>query len=311
MEKKEHSASEVRWAKEKCTNIIDTLENLYDEILRLRKERVDMDNAQPIQQFEKFPSLPYWDPSKYGSFQNFKNILDDAMSQAEKAHIANESIAKNNQVVFDKAVAIMKGLGFSETERYKKTRTSFKYHERQSAWLTSLSLQCPRDSNATFNKFKSSYESLLKRAKDWDDKKKLEIKAKEDAKIQQSKSLEKQRILGSIIAKYNLDISSDFDEIFDKILSKHPYLTLAYAMLQTRNDWSDGFYRVESALSIFDRKTSRDKEIYEDISDCLGEDDGRVFRDIVWNYDSLFKIVKQESPDVYSDFEIMQNLIQE
>lgn len=80
----------------------------------------------------------------------------------------------------------------------------------------------------------------------------------------------------------------------ESIRKANKYLVLAIAMKETRLNWSEGFYRVEDALKTFQIESEQDQAIYADISGCLHEEDGRVFRDTTWNYDRLFELVDIE-----------------
>jgi hypothetical protein len=71
-------------------------------------------------------------------------------------------------------------------------------------------------------------------------------------------------------------------------------------MMQTRGNWSYGFYRVSDALGRFKIDSDTDKDIANEIVGCMNDDDGRVFRDCAWSYDRLFAEAedKQLSVDI-------------
>lgn len=92
-------------------------------------------------------------------------------------------------------------------------------------------------------------------------------------------------------------------EIEEQILGMCKYLRLAVAGMDTRNDWSYGCHKVESALGEFDVVTPQDKEIYADWSrQCDRFDDGRQFRDCEWNYDRLMELAKPEAIALWNKF---------
>lgn len=98
--------------------------------------------------------------------------------------------------------------------------------------------------------------------------------------------------LAKIILRYEFPDDITWESVLAKLRERDQYLDLAVAGLQTRGDWSDGFYRVEAALGRFKIADDRDKEIAADICGCMSDqDDGRVFRDTRWSYDALFEIV--------------------
>ena len=62
--------------------------------------------------------------------------------------------------------------------------------------------------------------------------------------------------------------------------------------MATRKYWGEGFWRVENALEYL----TDYQEIYSRVSEVLhsGEEDGRVFRDMEYNYNVLFDLADQE-----------------
>ena len=99
----------------------------------------------------------------------------------------------------------------------------------------------------------------------------------------------------------------DIEELLESITGENKYLDLAYAMHSTRLQWADGFYLVKYALGRFHSKITsvQDQEIFSDVSNCMGEDDGRVFRDTKWGYDALYTLVP---PQLMKDFDIVRNI---
>ena len=76
-------------------------------------------------------------------------------------------------------------------------------------------------------------------------------------------------------------------------MSAGKYRMLVQAMVETRNDWLEGFYRVANALTQFEIEDERDQEIYDDLLGCMDSDDGRVFRDTAWNYNRLLTLIEE------------------
>lgn len=103
--------------------------------------------------------------------------------------------------------------------------------------------------------------------------------------------------LATIIVRYELPEGTDWGAALSALRARDKYLDLAIAGLQTRGDWSEGFYRVEDALRRFTIETNQDKDIAADLTGCLrGRDiDGRVFRDTEWSYDKLFELVADKT----------------
>lgn len=142
------------------------------------------------------------------------------------------------------------------------------------------------------------YDTWTRRVQDFESAFNIELKRREkekaDREAAEKAAVEKRKAdleLARLILRYAAPDDSDWDDLFGIIRGRDQYLDLACAGLETRGDWSDGFYRVESALKRFRIRDERDKEIAADITGCLGSEDGRVFRDTAWSYDALFEIV--------------------
>ena len=104
--------------------------------------------------------------------------------------------------------------------------------------------------------------------------------------------------------KYNLTEDSDWGEVLEALDKKDKYFMLARAMNDVRNDWNDGFGRVEWAISRFDVETEEDKEIEAEINQILEseEEDGRIFRDCAYNYNELYA---KANPEILQDYETL------
>jgi len=104
--------------------------------------------------------------------------------------------------------------------------------------------------------------------------------------------------------KYDLDLDANQDDILEKMCSLNKYLELAHGLLENREDWSDGPKSASYALRNFKIETPLDQEIHDNIAPYISDwdGDGRIFRDIEWNYDRIFKMVKENNPSLYSDY---------
>lgn len=96
---------------------------------------------------------------------------------------------------------------------------------------------------------------------------------------------------GLLAAKWGLpeDII-DPDDILDALLALDKYLDLAWAMHRVREDSSEGFGLVASALNRFTITCEIDREIASAVSKILESDetDGRAFRDCDWSYSEIY-----------------------
>lgn len=110
-------------------------------------------------------------------------------------------------------------------------------------------------------------------------------------------------VVFELATKYKLEPANEQNpqSVADHILSQDKYMNLAWAMMQTRGDWSEGYYRVESALRNFELATPIDTEIEQELSElCDGDqDDGRVFRDCNFNYGFILETLANQA--LYDD----------
>lgn len=140
------------------------------------------------------------------------------------------------------------------------------------------------------------YESL---AEQLTKAKSLVEKERDAARGEQERAVERRKadlFLVAIKVRHGMPDETDWPDALGLLCKKCKYLDLAVAGLQTRGDWSDGFYRVEAALKRFTIESDQDKDIAADLTGCLrrGEDgdrDGRIFRDTEWSYDKLWTLV--------------------
>ena len=84
------------------------------------------------------------------------------------------------------------------------------------------------------------------------------------------------------------------ETVIDALCTLDAHLDLANAMMQTRNDWGDGFYRVEAALGRFgDTNLAVSEELWGLVNG--DETDGRIFRDCHYDYNTILEMVEDET----------------
>lgn len=105
--------------------------------------------------------------------------------------------------------------------------------------------------------------------------------------------------LGALRGWMDIETVHDF---IAKAEAEDKYLRLANAMAYTRGDCSEGFWRVEEALESFVVESEQDAEIAACVADGFGDTDGRVFRDMRWNYDALYELVAADLMAVIRQF---------
>lgn len=222
----------------------------------------------------------------------------------EAAHERNLPLIKNNEEVVAKVTKLMEHIGIPKQtlKSYFKSARSMKMTTEtvSSGWITDLSTHAPVKDNSEILKREvaSKLDALKRKAQEEKDAiaKEAAIKAAEIAKKEADRALIKMQL------KYELSEYNEWEDVLDAICSKCKYLNLAWAMEQTRNDWSEGFDKVECAIAKFVVVAEEDCEIEKCIEECLEDcEDGRVFRDCQYNYSVLYAKV---APELMEDFDV-------
>jgi hypothetical protein len=186
-------------------------------------------------------------------------------------------------------------LTYKIVDKKRSRRNSTKYLEISSTWYD--------DINATYivdDGFLQEERLFLEAKKNCEDY----INEVEKLELEEKKKIEREKVekrankdLIKFQIKYECDESiEDWHDLLYILCKKDKYLKLAIAMYRTRCDWSDGFYKVEDALGDFHIENDQDSEIYNCVQERLNSDeqDGRIFRDCMWNYDVLYSIVENQ-----------------
>jgi hypothetical protein len=207
--------------------------------------------------------------------------LDEDVPLAEQ----NDEINRSNQSVITTLAGMIVAAGIpSERSVWKRNKSVKEPME----WKSALTIPSNMQGVGTY--------SLANRRKEWEQRRKsfVEKKAEEDRRRQQAREQEEasraaQIRLVDACRELGLNpVESAMDDVKAAIRSKCKYLDLAIAGSETRGDWSEGCWRVESALGRFTPETQVDKDIVEEWWDiCNDFDDGRSFRDTTWNYDRI------------------------
>ncbi len=224
-------------------------------------------------------------------------------------HEANLPAIENNQKVREKITQIMKDIGIPNnysTSEFKTQRSRTKTTTTHSAgYLGDLQRNVPvsDESERMLTLIKSAVDSLRRHA----DTLKTNIR-KELQEVEKTEKV-KQEILAKarLQVKYNLDEDFEWSDVLDVLDKKDKYFMLARSMEDTRNDWNDGYGRVQYAISAFEVETEEDKEIFESIHELAYESediDGRVFRDCEFNYSFLYAKVSEE---ILNDYETLKS----
>lgn len=224
-------------------------------------------------------------------------------------HEANLPAIENNQKVRDKITQIMKDIGIPNnysTSEFKTQRSRTKTTTTHSAgYLGDLQRNVPvsDESERMLTLIKSAVDSFKRHADTLKANIRKELQEAEKTEKAKKEILAKARLQ----VKYNLDedfVWSDVLEVLDK---KDKYFMLARAMEDTRNDWNDGYGRVQYAIARFEVTSEEDREIFDEIHDLANdyEDiDGRIFRDCEFNYSFLYGKVSEE---ILNDYETLKS----
>ena len=253
----------------------------------------------------------YYNDSKETCAKNALVELESRLSKSRAQHNENLPAIENNKTLAAEIETFMIEHGFGRTFQIRdlKSRKQIKpWVSKTAGWYEDIQRVLVRGDS--FEAEEKRYLELKKHFETIRDAAKLTAErdaeaAKTRAAAEAAKRLEDLKFV-QICHRHGVSPVDDdgnpldHEELLDKLREKHQRLDLAMAMLETRNDWNEGYYRVESALGRFKAETDEDREIEEAVSKaCGGEDiDGRVFRDCHWNYSEIFATL---DPVLYDD----------
>lgn len=242
----------------------------------------------------------YTEPTKERIATRAMQELEAARAKDVAAHEANIPALQNNIAVAQRVEALMKEIGmptkYSERDRNSRARYP-KTITHEAGYITDLRRECKTDDG--FASATRTYEDLKRRYEAYaeEGKREAETAARERERAAQAE-IEKRKAdmeLATILLRYSLPVESTWREVLDHLCDKDQRLALAVAMLQTRQDWNEGPYRVRDALRNFMIQTDEDKDIAACVAGGLVDfDDGRVFRDMEWGYDAIFASIADQ-----------------
>lgn len=238
--------------------------------------------------------------------EEYKAMLDANIVAIEETHKTNLAAIENNKLVKEKVAFVMGQIGMPTTYSktyYKTNRSRTPTTETvRAGWFDDVQRIAVSDGyEVKISAAKQAFEALKKKAAQEIE----EIRKQEQVKEKEEKAKKEVLAKARLQVKYGLTEDSDWDEVLEVLDKKDKYFMLARAMNDVRNDWNDGFGRVEWALSKFVVETEEDKEIEADIQSCLDseETDGRIFRDTTYNYSVLYAKVNE---DLLKDYETLK-----
>ena len=249
-----------------------------------------------------------YNPPKSKVAEHAIKLLEEQYQKDKALHENNIPAIENNKSLVSEIKAFMAEIGIPSTysEVDKKSRARYpKSYTVQAGYLQDIERNIKRSDGFDESQWTKLREKFTAELQKYQAEELSERNAAERASKEKEEKRKADMILAGFLVKYGLEPLSEWDDVLDAILEKDKYLRLAHAMLETRNDWNDGYYKVENALNGFSADSPQDSEIIDDIQKCLdsAEDgiDGRVFRDTTWSYDRIFGYVDE---DLMKDYNV-------
>lgn len=239
--------------------------------------------------------------------EEYKLMLEANITAIEETHKTNLAAIENNKLVKEKVAFVMGQIGMPTTYSktyYKTNRSRTPTTETvRAGWFDDVQRIAVSDGyEAKISAAKQAFESLKKKAAQEIE----ELRKQEQVKEKEEKAKKEVLAKARLQVKYGLTEDSDWDEVLEALDKKDKYFMLARAMNDVRNDWNEGFGRVQYAISNFATETPEDEEIYGEIHTLAYESediDGRCFRDCEYNYTVLYAKVDE---DLMKDYETLK-----
>lgn len=241
-------------------------------------------------------------------YSKISSVIDEFEEAQKSAEEANLPAVENNKAIREKISLIMEHLGipssYSVYELPSPRSHKKEWVRKTAGWVSDLNRCVP----ISVQGVKQDISQLRGKLTQMYDKAVSELRVREREKQKEEDKARELHTLALLRAKYCPDNAfADASEVLDFILGKDKYLRLAYYLECTRNDWSEGFGAAEYALSKFVVETQEDQEIYDDISGCFVDEDGRIFRDTAHGYNFLYSKVKDTT--LLEDFRIVRQMV--
>lgn len=281
------------WHKDQA---ISHIGEMHKEIENLRAENKAL--KSPFGKIRETTPLKSgsWYASNVESDSGWKKIEADYAEDVETARANDEINAENQRLVENlRKVIVETGFPESHSEWKRNKRVSV-----PSDWATGITVAVAHGTVTLERRMKEFRELRAKHLA------KIEMQA--EATRREREKEEQKRIADLAFVDICRSVGADpihtsKDEVEAIIRRKCKYLNLAVAMMDTRNDWNYGCYRVESALNHFEAASPVDEAIFSDVmSQCEHFEDGRQFRDCEWGYDEVMKLADQGAVELWTRF---------
>lgn len=238
-----------------------------------------------------------------------KNIINVIYERDIKIHNENLNILKNNKILWSKIFNLLKQVGIRDKYYGFKSNRHKKQDWINYNWPYEISRQIP--TNYSENRCEELKDKIIKQLNELYNKEVKRIKDEKLKKEKEQQEKQKNKQLALLLAKYDLELTDDWEELLHRIMRKNKYLWLAYHLEENRNDWSNGYDDAEFGLSLFKVESELDEKINNEIQGLIDDwqGDGRVFRDCEYNYSVLYGMVAEQDNELYKDFEVVKKYI--
>jgi len=242
-------------------------------------------------------------------FEEFKKIIDIIYEVDQEIHKENLRIVEDNRKIEKTIFDILETVGIRKTYYGYKTNRSTKKTELYYHFPSEIKKQIP--TSYSEDVLDERKKDLLNQINRYWEQEISKIREERLKKEQEQKEKEKNRKLALLLAKYDLSLDCDWQDVLEVILDKNKYLRLAHYLEKNRGDWSNGCDYAETGLDGFEVENELDQKIYDDISHYIDNwidyMDGRVFRDCEYNYSVLYGIAEEQDSNLVSDYyEVMK-----
>lgn len=242
----------------------------------------------------------------------FSQFIDCLAEIDQSIHQENIQKAEKNRRTERAVLELLQRIGIADSH--------YGYASKRSSKQTKLSYSFPSEIRGQIptyyqeSKIEDLKKSLIKQFAELYDREVNKIRDARRAKEKEEADRLANKKLALLLAKYDLDLESEWSNVLDKILEKNKYLRLAHYLRMNREDWNEGDWYARRGLDQFTIETEEDRLIYDNISSYTGEGwdfDGRVFRDCTYNYDVLFSMATDQDGDLYRDYETVKESLDE
>ncbi|GMX64555.1 hypothetical protein Elgi_38240 [Paenibacillus elgii] len=249
----------------------------------------------------------YFDESNNVSLESMIEFIKKIAESDKCVHEENIEKVKINRSTEKKVFDILKQIGINDTYYGYKTSRSRDTSKMYYSFPSEIKKQIP--TSYSDSKLEDLTKSILDKMKQIWNAEINKLKKQRLDKEKQEKEKESNKKLALLLAKYDLELTDSWEELFDKIIEKNKYLRLAHYLEENRNDWNDGFSFAEAGLRNFSVESDVDQEIVDNIQSHMYENwggDGRVFRDCTYNYSVIYNMAAEQDPQLFKDYEIVK-----